>query len=149
MDVGCYCVSGARLVAGEPVEVTGQQGSGGGVDARFVGTMRFADEVVAHFDCGIDMATRDELEIVGSEGSLFLDDPWHSLEPVIEHRTADGAVERIEAAEDNPYACELRDFAAAAEGQGEPLLGREDALGQARAIAALYESAATGRAVSL
>jgi D-xylose 1-dehydrogenase (NADP+, D-xylono-1,5-lactone-forming) len=150
MDVGCYCVSGARMVAGEPVEVTGQQVAGGdGVDVRFAGTMRFAGDVVAHFDCGIDMPDRDELEVVGAEGSLFLDDPWHSLEPVIVSRSADGSVEHIEADEDNPYASELRDFAAAAAGDGTPLLGREDALGQARTIAALYESAASGRAVTL
>ena len=31
---------------------------------------------------------RDELEAIGAEGSLFLDDPWHCRRPVIEHRTA-------------------------------------------------------------
>src|SRR5262245_39393342 len=40
MDVGCYCVSAARLVAGEPVEVTGQQVMGE-VDLRFAGTLSF------------------------------------------------------------------------------------------------------------
>ncbi len=34
-------------------------------------------------------------------------------------------------------------------GEAEPLLGRDDALGQARAIDALYRSAASGAAVSL
>ena len=46
------------------------------------------------FDCGTAMPNRDELEAIGSEGSLFLDDPWH-CEPVIELRREDG-VERIE-----------------------------------------------------
>jgi D-xylose 1-dehydrogenase (NADP+, D-xylono-1,5-lactone-forming) len=150
MDVGCYCVSGARLVAGEPVEVRGIEVEGGeGVDVRFTGTMRFGGEVLGHFDCGIDMAMRDELEIVGSSGSLFLDDPWHSLEPVIEVRGPDGAVERVEAERENPYASELRDFATAAAGERPPRFGREDALGQARTIAALYESAATGDSIGL
>jgi D-xylose 1-dehydrogenase (NADP+, D-xylono-1,5-lactone-forming) len=150
MDVGCYCVSGSRLVAGEPVEVSAMQVEGGsGVDVRLAATMRFPGDVIAHLDCGLDCAVRDELEVVGSEGSLFLDDPWHSLEPVIELRAADGSVERVEAEADNPYACELRDLAAAVAGKRAPLLGREDALGQARAIAALYESAALGRAVSV
>src|SRR5215213_3668846 len=36
MDVGCYCVSGARLLAGEPVRVHGEQVLGpSGVDLRF------------------------------------------------------------------------------------------------------------------
>ena len=39
MDVGCYCVSAARLVAGEPVAVTAQQVVGE-VDVRFAATCR-------------------------------------------------------------------------------------------------------------
>jgi D-xylose 1-dehydrogenase (NADP+, D-xylono-1,5-lactone-forming) len=146
MDVGCYCVSAARLVAGEPVAVTGQQVVGE-VDVRFAATMSMPGDVLAHFDCGVDTADRAELEVVGSEGALLLRDPFHSNEPVIEVRSVDGSVERVEVEPDNPYACELRDFAAAVAGEGSPRLGREDAVGQARTIAALYESAAGGARV--
>jgi predicted dehydrogenase len=100
-------------------------------------TMRHPGHVLSHFDCGIDMALRDELEVVGSDGSLFLDDPWHSGVPVIEVRRADGSLERVECERRDPYACELDDFAAAARGERAPLLGRDDAVGQARVIAAL------------
>jgi predicted dehydrogenase len=41
----------------------------------------------------------------------------------------------------NSYALELQDFEAAVRGERPPLLDRDDALGQARAIAALYASA--------
>ncbi len=58
-------------------------------------------------------------------------------------------MERIEVERENPYACELRDFAAAVAGEREPLLGRADAVGQARTIAALYESAANGARISI
>jgi xylose dehydrogenase (NAD/NADP) len=146
MDVGCYCVSAARLVAGEPVAVTGQQVVGE-VDIRFTGTMAMPGDVLAHFDCAVDTADRAELEVVGSDGALLLRDPFHSNEPVIEVRGVDGSVERVEAEGDNPYAFELRDFAAAVAGERSPRLGREDAIGQARAIAALYESASTGARV--
>jgi D-xylose 1-dehydrogenase (NADP+, D-xylono-1,5-lactone-forming) len=150
MDVGCYCVSGTRLVGGEPLELAGAQvTTDAGVDVRFAATLRLAGDVLAHFDCALDSAVRDELELVGSEGSLFLDDPWHSREPVIELRGSDGSVDEVRAEEDDPYACELRDFAAAAAGKRAPLLGRADAVGQARTIAALYESAASGRTISL
>jgi D-xylose 1-dehydrogenase (NADP+, D-xylono-1,5-lactone-forming) len=150
MDVGCYCVSGCRLVAGEPLEVGATEVEGGdGVDARLAATLRFDGDVLGHFDCALDCAARHDLEVAGAHGSLLLRDPWHSLEPVIEVRAADGSVERVEAERENPYTCELRDFAAAVAGEREPLLGRDDALGQARAISALYESAATGRPVSL
>ena len=137
-------------MAGEPLAVSGAQVTGGdGVDVRFSAVMSFPGDVLAHFDCGIDMAMRDELEVVGSEGSLYLDDPWHSREPLIELRGPDGSVERLRADEADPYACELRDFAAAAAGERAPLLGRADAVGQARTLAALYESAASGRVVPL
>jgi D-xylose 1-dehydrogenase (NADP+, D-xylono-1,5-lactone-forming) len=150
MDVGCYCVSGARLVAGEPLEALGREVVGGdGVDVRFTGALRFSRDVLGHFDCGLDMPGRDELEVVGSDGSLFVDDPWHSREPVIEIRNADGSTERVEAEPDDPYACELRDFAAAVAGEREPLLGRADAVGQARTIAALYESASSGEVIAV
>jgi xylose dehydrogenase (NAD/NADP) len=148
MDVGCYCVSAARLVAGEPVAVTGQQVVGE-VDLRFAATLSMPGDVLAHFDCGVDTADRAELEVVGSEGALLLRDPFHSNEPVIEVRSVDGSVERVEVEPDNPYACELRDFAAAVAGERSPRLGREDAVGQARAIAALYESAASGARVGV
>jgi predicted dehydrogenase len=143
MDVGCYCVSAARLVAGEPLAVTGQQVTGE-VDLRFVATMEHSGGVLAHFDCGVDTVDRAQLEVAGSEGTLVLNDPFHSTEPVIELGD-----ERIEVDRENPYACELRDFAAAVAGEREPRLGRADAVGQARAIAALYESAETGTRVAL
>jgi xylose dehydrogenase (NAD/NADP) len=148
MDVGCYCVSAARLVAGEPVAVTGQQVTAE-VDLRFTGTLSHPDEVLSHFDCGIDTVNRSELEVVGSDGTLVLRDPFHSNEPVIEVRGADGSEERVEVERENVYACELRDFAAAVAGERAPRFGREDAVGQARAIAALYESAATGARVMI
>jgi predicted dehydrogenase len=149
MDVGCYCVSGARLLGGEPVAVAGSAHIGSsGTDWVFAGMMRFAGDVTALFDCGTSLPNRDELEAIGTEGSLFLDDPWHCNEPVIELRR-DGEVERIEAARGNPYRLELEGMNAAIRGERPLLLGRDDALGQARAIEALFEAAATGRQVEL
>ena len=149
MDVGCYCVSGARLVAGEPERVYAEEVQGGeGVDVRMAATLRFPGDVLALIDCGLVVAGRDELEIVGDDGALFLDDPWHALEPVIELRR-DGAVERIEVERANSYQLELENLSDAIRGEAEPLLGREDALGQARTIEALYRSAERGKAVEL
>ena len=142
MDVGCYCVSAARLLAGEPLAVSAQQVPGGdGVDVRLTGLLRFADDVLATIDCGFDLAARDELEVTGTRGVLWLDDPWHARSPVIELRRADGSVERSVIEPRNPYACELEDFAAAVAGERPPRYGRKDAVAQARTIAALYASA--------
>jgi xylose dehydrogenase (NAD/NADP) len=146
MDVGCYCVSGSRLLAGEPEYVYGDAWYGPSrTDWVFAGTMRFPGNVFATFDCGTALPERDELQAIGSEGSLFLDDPWHCNRPVIELRR-DGRVERIEVAYEDSYRLELENLSDAIRGEGDLLLGREDALGQARALEALHESATTGSA---
>jgi predicted dehydrogenase len=150
MDVGCYCVSGSRLLCGEPERVFGEQVVGPtGTDWVFAGTLRFPGDLVAQFDCGTSLSERDELEAIGTEGSIFLDDPWHAEVPVIEVRRDDGEAEHIESEHLDPYRLELENFAGAIRGDAEPLLGRQDAVAQARVIEALYESAATGEAVSL
>ena len=144
MDVGCYCVSGSRLLAGEPESVFGQAYVGPtGTDWVFTGSLRFPGDVHALFDCGTCLAERDELEAIGTEGSLFLDDPWHCVEPVIELRR-DGDVERIELEPVDSYRLELENLADAAAGRAPLLLGRDDAVGQARAIEALFRSADEG-----
>ncbi|HEY2769865.1 MAG TPA: Gfo/Idh/MocA family oxidoreductase [Solirubrobacteraceae bacterium] len=149
MDVGCYCVSAARLFGGEPQRVSAEQALGGdGVDVVFAATMRHVDDVISHFDSGLALDARDELEIVGEEGSLFLDDPWHCREPLIELRRG-GETERIELQPVNSYQLEAENFSAAIRGEQPPLLGREDAIGQARTIEALYQAADAGQAVSL
>jgi xylose dehydrogenase (NAD/NADP) len=148
MDVGCYCVSAARLLAGEPDAVSGEQVIGGdGVDVLFTGTLRFADDVIAYFDAGMVVAPpRSALEVVGSDGVLMLNDPWRCLTPVIELRRPDG-VEKIDVKAANSYTLEADNFSLAIRGQAGPLLGREDAIGQARCIAALYQSAEDRRTV--
>jgi len=149
MDVGCYNVSGSRLLAGEPERVWGEAWYGpSGTDWVFTGTMRFPGDVIATFDCGTAMVERDELEAIGSEGALFLDDPWHCVKAGIELRR-DGGVERIEVEQLDSYRLELENLSDAIRGDADLLLGREDALGQARALEALHRSARTSGPVRL
>jgi D-xylose 1-dehydrogenase (NADP+, D-xylono-1,5-lactone-forming) len=150
MDVGCYCVSGCRTLAGaEPERAFAElicshpptPDRRHGVDVSLSATLRFPGDVLAHFDCGLSYPGGSLLAAVGTHGSFALTDPWHGNDAVIELRGADGAVERIDAGPANSYALELADFEAAVRGERQPLLGRDDALGQARTIAALYTSA--------
>ena len=146
MDVGCYCVSGCRTLAGaEPerawAELIWSDPPGHGVDVALAATLRFPGDVLAHLDCGLSYPGGSQLAAAGTEGSFALADPWHGNDAVIELRRADGSVERIDAGPANSYALELADFEAAVRGERKPLLGRDDALGQARTIAALYTSA--------
>jgi D-xylose 1-dehydrogenase (NADP+, D-xylono-1,5-lactone-forming) len=149
MDVGCYCISATRLIAGEPERVGAEQSLGGdGVDVAFAATMRHPNDVISHFDCGLALDSRDLLEVVGDAGSLRLDDPWHCRNPGID-LTKNGTTERIEIEKANSYGLEAENFSAAIRGNTTPLLGRQDATGHARTIEALYRAADTGQAVTL
>jgi len=148
MDVGCYCISGSRLVAGEPESVYGRQWTGpSGTDWVFTASLRFPGDVLGLFDCGTAMSNRDELEAIGSEGSLFLDDPWHARKPVIEIRRG-REVERVEIEPQDSYRLELENLSDAIRGERQLLLGRDDAVAQARVIQALFESARIDEPVS-
>jgi predicted dehydrogenase len=143
MDVGCYCVHAARMLAGEPVRVQAEQTLGGdGVDISFAGMLRFADDTVAHFDCGLSLAPRHGLEVVGEDGTAWLADPWHCMNPGIRLRRG-GDERELSVEPADPYRLQLQNFAAAVAGDAAPLLGRADAEGQARTIEALYAAAAT------
>ena len=146
MDVGCYCISGARLLGGEPERVYGEQVIGPtGVDVDFYGTLRFQDDVVAQFDASFTLPERQRLEATGENGTLVLEAPWRA--------DWGGRVlvngEQVDVPAADPYALELSNLAAAIAGGAEPLLGRDDALAQARVIEALYRSAESGEAVEL
>jgi D-xylose 1-dehydrogenase (NADP+, D-xylono-1,5-lactone-forming) len=144
MDVGCYCVSASRLLAGEPEMAIGRQVvAPNGVDVRFSGMLVFPGDVLAHFDCGFDVPSNSLLEVAGSRGTLRVLTPFLITEPSIE-LLRDGATERIEIPHAGSYRLEFEDMSTAIRGAGEPLLGRADALGQARAIEALYRSADRG-----
>jgi xylose dehydrogenase (NAD/NADP) len=60
---------------------------------------------------------------------------------------SNGVERPIEA--ENFYRLELENVGRAIRGEGAPLLGRDDALGQARALDALLRSAATGQPIRL
>ena len=149
MDVGCYCVSALRLLCGEPERVSAEAVERQGVDGRFAAVLRFPGDVLGSFDCGFDVPPRGSIEVVGEGGTLLAHDPWHGAAPRLTLTRPGEAAEEIEVAAANPYALELSDVSAAIRGAGGPRLGRTDALGQARTIAALYEAARSGSSVGI
>ncbi len=144
MDVGCYCVSAARLLAGEPDAVAAQAvrdaRRSDGVDMRVAATMRFPGAVLAHFDCAFDLPKGFGLQVVGSEAVIEVDDPWFGAAPGIRIRAGDGTVEEIEVEYADPYRAQLENLAGAiAEGR-RPLLDRAEVVGQARSLQALLRA---------
>jgi predicted dehydrogenase len=147
LDLGCYCVSGARLLAGEADSVVATQVIGPtGVDDLFTGILDFGGGVHGLFDCGLRLPFRAAIEALGTEGSAAVVDPWLCSDPGIELRCGD-RVERVAVEVADSYRLELEDFALAVAGEREPFLGRADAVGQARTLAALRRSASEGVAV--
>ena len=145
MDVGCYCVNAARLLAGEPERVTAQQALGGdGVDVVFTGTMSFADEITALFRLRGSCSRPETSSRWSVKPDLCISmTPGTAARPVIEVRT-DAGVDRIRLPLVDSYMLEAENLSAAIAGEAEPLLGRADAIGQASTIEALYASADAG-----
>ena len=79
MDVGCYTMSMARLVAGEdPTEVKGAAfiGPVSRVDEQATAAVRFPSGAVAGLACGTQVSADSELRIWGAEGSIRVPNPW-------------------------------------------------------------------------
>jgi predicted dehydrogenase len=150
MDVGCYCVSGSRVLAGEPERAQGEQVLGPtGVDLAFHGTLRFADDVIAQLDASFVVASRQRLEAVGEEGAILVEAPWRADWGVRVVLRRGREAEEVEVEPGDMFVLELDNFTGAVEGRVPPLLGRDDALGQARAIDALYRAAEAGASVAV
>lgn len=148
LDVGVYCISVCRLLAGEPQSVTAQQVTGAtGVDGAFVATMEFGSCAMAHFDSAIHLPDRSHLEVVGSLGSITVSDPWHCADPRLTVILQGEAPRDAPTSRADSYELELEEFGKAVRVEPNKLLGRDDALGQARTVDALFRAADTGQRV--
>lgn len=79
MDVGCYCLSLARLLGGgDPVylEAVAEFHPEHQVDILTIGTLRFASGVMASFHCGMKAHADNTLMISGDKGCLLVPIPW-------------------------------------------------------------------------
>jgi xylose dehydrogenase (NAD/NADP) len=143
LDLGCYCVSAARMVAGaEPDRVCGEAAERSGVDVRFVGMLRFG-ELVTTFQCGFT-SRLNRIEVVGSDGVLVVPEAFVNPPGIV---VLNGHEQRVDPG--NAYRAELDDFCAAIRGERAPLLGRADMLGQAQALDALLRSTLDGSPVGV
>ncbi len=86
LDVGCYPVSFARLIAGadegraflDPVNVSGavRWHPQTGVDAWAAATLEFASGMLAQVSCGVALAQDNSARIYGTDGWLQVPEPW-------------------------------------------------------------------------
>ena len=85
LDVGCYCISMARLVAGaaqgksfeDPLEVKGMGVIGPtGVDEYAIASLKFSGGLLAQVAAGVQLDLENNVRLVGSEGSILVPSPW-------------------------------------------------------------------------
>lgn len=152
MDVGCYAVHAARLVArSEPVRAFAFERRDR-VDESLRGLLEFPGGLIASIECSIESHERHRVEISGTAGSLVVDRPWFPGEDAssfVLHREIEGEPRLVACPGDDPYRGQVLDFARAVVTRHVPRWGVEDAVANMAAIDALYAAAALGRAVDV
>lgn len=150
-DVGCYPISFARMIVGAgPVEVFGWQLTGqGGSDESFFGQMRFKDEVHMQFDCGFRSPSRSFIEIVGTDATLNIPDPFKPGRKNEIYLNHNNEMQTVKIKGDELYSGEVEDICDAILKNQPSLISLADSRGNIAVILALLKSAKSGKPVSL
>ena len=150
-DVGCYPISYARTMVGaEPEQVFGWQvPSADGVDLIFSGLMRFPGSVLAQIDSSFQSPLRTHIEIVGSDGVIYIPNPFkpdHGEKIILQHGRL---MEEITVPDMPLYLGEVEDMADAILDGKSTLISLDDSRGNVATILAFLESAKDGIPVVL
>ena len=149
LDTGCYCVNVSRMVVQqEPVKVSAfanyiDAADEGRVDTSAAGLLRFPGGGVALFDCGVTLERRNLLEITGTGGRLYLDNPFSLIDEdsVIEehHFGQDTLTHRVEG--ENHFVRMVEHFAESVLNDAPLRYNVTDAVSNLRALEALARAA--------
>jgi predicted dehydrogenase len=150
-DVGCYPISFMRAVVGaEPLEVFGWQVTGPTeIDDTFVGGLHFGEEVYGQFDSSFVIPFHAYMEIVGSEATLIVPQPF---KPGLNEKLFLVRAEKTETVKvkgQELYIGEVEDMADAITLGKTARISLEDSRANIATIKALLESARTNKPVKL
>jgi predicted dehydrogenase len=150
-DVGCYPISYARTIVGaDPLEVFGWQLTGeSGTDESFIGQMKFADGIHAQFDSGFKSPDRSMIEIVGTESSLTIPNPFKPGKSSEIYLSHNGRQKTIKIKSNELYLGEVEDMCDAITQNKAPRISHADSRRNVAVILALLESAQLGKPVTL
>jgi predicted dehydrogenase len=149
-DVGCYPVSYARLLAGEPLEVSAQATRhASGIDMAMAGALRFPDDVLGVFDCSFGSHFRTFVEVAGTEGVMLIEAPFKPGIEASVRLTRGDDVESIVVPGEPLYVGEVEDIEASVFDGRPTRMTLADTRGNVAALAGLHEAARTGRVVSI
>jgi predicted dehydrogenase len=115
-DVGSYPVTYAMTIVGhEPAVVLGSAHWRHGVDEEFNGLLRFGEGVTANIYAGFRAAYRTWLEVLGTDGSLTVPNPFKPGPQEMLELERSGRIEHIAVAgSPHLFVREIEDFEAAA-----------------------------------
>jgi len=155
LDIGCYGVSFARLVAqAEPVQVAAHAHfhEPGGVDLTTTAQLEFPHGITAHVLCSFESAGSYYAEILGTEGKLWIPNPWLPPAAVDELRlTRGGQTESIRIETPHfltPFVREVEHFSECVRANRAPAVVTEaDSRLQMQALAAIA-AASTRRLIA-
>ncbi len=153
-DIGVYPLSFAQyIMGGAPQQLFGTQWLGeSGVDEVFSGQMVYADGRMAQISSSFCTPFYTMAEIIGTEGRLFLNRPFLGHEDgnrQLMLYPKEGEPEEIEVPEKSLYLGEVEDLHTAVLDESTPYLSLEESRNHVKTALALYESAQTGRVVTL
>jgi predicted dehydrogenase len=145
LDVGSYCVSFSRLIAGaEPVSshyvaLINDRG----YDETGAGCMRFPSGFLAHFGTGVHVDLTNDATIYGTEGSIHIDNPWKCAhgKVTVKRNGKDPETFEMVSTNDELYALEADAVAEFLEKGECPYMTLEDTLGNMKTLDALRASA--------
>lgn len=151
MDVGVYCLQATRYLSGEePIQVMAMETKTdkvkfAEVDETMVWTTRFPSGIVAHCASSFRFGRAQNMRVNAEKG-------WFELDPAYFYggnkgRRSDG--QEIKFPETDRFADEMDDFANCILENKPTLVSGEEGLRDVRILMAIYESARTGKAVSL
>jgi predicted dehydrogenase/aryl-alcohol dehydrogenase-like predicted oxidoreductase len=163
LDVGGYCTSMGRLIAGvatghdfaEPTHVTGAGHLGQtGVDEWAIASLKFPGEILATLSTGVSLNQENVVRIFGTEGNIFIPSPWVPARDggqtkIVVHRKDKAAEDLVIETSTQIYGIEADTVAQYIDQRqaASPAMNWEDTLGNARlldrwrqAIGLIYDS---------
>jgi predicted dehydrogenase len=154
-DIGIYCINAARyLFRAEPTEVMAFSVNSGvarlaEIDESTGALLRFGNDRVAAFVTSFNSADVGSYRIVGTRGQLHVDPAYEYAEGLAYELTVNGKVTRKRIGKRDQFAPQLLYFSDCIRKDRQPEPSGEEGLRDVAIIQALYESAETGKAVTM
>lgn len=155
-DIGTYCINAARyLFRAEPTQASAMMAANGR-DERFryaeeavAATLRFPGERLASFVVSFGAASAAQYQVFGTEGALTLDCAYEYVEDITLTVKTPAETRRRTFHERDQIAAEISYFVDCVRQGVEPEPSGREGLADVRIIEALFESARSGRTVTL